>query len=382
MADSLFSSLRATLDQAAIGQIAGSLGQPEQTVSHGIVSSIAAMLSGLAAKADDPAALRSVVDAAPAGEVSWRQVAAGVADPSSPLIASGKRLLGNIFGNSEGAVINGIGREFGMGTGAVSTLMASVAPLVMSFIGNRVREGHMNMTDLGETLRRESGSLRAALPAGLRDLFWPATETRVPPVAAQARVPERHSNWVPALLLGLIGLALIWFLGYNHMRRTTPAPSGVASRAGNLSVTLPNGVRVNLPQGSTGATLLNFVQNPNAQVDNTSWFQFDRMFFKTNSAKLETASQQQIDNVAAILTAYPNLRVEIAGFTDATGNPAANMQLARNRAQAVKDALVADGVPSDHMTTQSYGPQNPAANNATEAGQAMNRRVVLHVVQK
>jgi OmpA-OmpF porin, OOP family len=238
MADSLFSSLKEMLDKRTVGAIAGSLGQPEQSVSRGMESSIAALLSGLATKAGDNGAFRKLLDSAPSGDTSWSDIASGVSDPGSTLITGGKRLLADLFGAREGTVVNEIGRDTGLGTGIASTLMATLAPLVVSFISKRMRDAKLTVGEVGSLLQRESGAIRNALPAGLRDMFWPAEETaRVSPVVAQAVTRERRSNWIPALALAALGLGLIWLLGHGRRTpapRATPAPAGTANRTAPL----------------------------------------------------------------------------------------------------------------------------------------------------
>ena len=87
----------------------------------------------------------------------------------------------------------------------------------------------------------------------------------------------------------------------------------------------------------------------------------------------------QLANVATILKAYPTTRVVIAGYTDNTGDEAANLALSRGRAEAVMDALRNEGVPAVNLQAQGFGSQNPIADNSTEAGRARNRRVTLNV---
>jgi OmpA-OmpF porin, OOP family len=117
-------------------------------------------------------------------------------------------------------------------------------------------------------------------------------------------------------------------------------------------------------------------------VDNSTWFGFDRLLFDTGSATLRPASQEQIDNIAAILTAYPNVHMEVAGYTDNVGGNGSNMALSRERANAVVAALVDRGVSPNCLTVTAFGPRHPAASNATEEGRAQNRRVAMLVTQK
>jgi hypothetical protein len=93
-----------------------------------------------------------------------------------------------------------------------STLMAMAAPMVMSFLGKRVRDEGMSMSGLGSLLKEESGTIRSALPAGLSDLFWPraSVAATASPVVAQAVERERSSfSWLPILALRQRQLVLV-----------------------------------------------------------------------------------------------------------------------------------------------------------------------------
>src|SRR6185437_11901418 len=83
--------------------------------------------------------------------------------------------------------------------------------------------------------------------------------------------------------------------------------------------------------------------------------------------------------VAGIILAYPDLKLEIDGFTDNTGTPQYNQTLSDKRAESVKKFLVSQGVASDAFTTKGYGESNPVASNRTASGRQQNRRVELVV---
>ena len=78
---------------------------------------------------------------------------------------------------------------------------------------------------------------------------------------------------------------------------------------------------------------------------------------------------------------FPQTQVQLDGYTDNTGDAAANKKLSLDRATAVKDLLVKGGIEESRMTTQGFGQDNPVASNDTEEGKAKNRRLEL-VVQK
>jgi len=99
--------------------------------------------------------------------------------------------------------------------------------------------------------------------------------------------------------------------------------------------------------------------------------------FDTDSYTLSPSEQQELTQVADRLKACPNANVAVSGYTDDTGNDAINVPLSNNRAKAVVDFLVSDGVPRDHITSRGLSAADPVASNGTSDGRAQNRRVVI-----
>jgi len=100
--------------------------------------------------------------------------------------------------------------------------------------------------------------------------------------------------------------------------------------------------------------------------------------FQTGRSVLTLDSYVVLDQVAGSLIANPEIRIEIAGYTDSTGSLAVNTRLSNARALAVQNYLARKGVRPFRMMARGYGPANPVAPNATAAGRAENRRVELH----
>jgi outer membrane protein OmpA-like peptidoglycan-associated protein len=100
--------------------------------------------------------------------------------------------------------------------------------------------------------------------------------------------------------------------------------------------------------------------------------------FQTGNAVLAAASFGRLDQVAASLRAYPEIRVEIAGYTDDQGTMADNQRLSQARADAVRAYLIRQGVVPIQLTARGFGSANPRDSNLTPAGRARNRRVELH----
>jgi peptidoglycan-binding protein ArfA len=99
--------------------------------------------------------------------------------------------------------------------------------------------------------------------------------------------------------------------------------------------------------------------------------------FDTDSYILSASDQQELTQVADRLKPCPNANVAVSGYTDDTGNDAINVPLSNNRAKAVVDFLVSDGVPRDHITSRGLSAADPVASNGTSDGRAQNRRVVI-----
>ncbi len=389
MPESLFSSLLHSLDKSNISQIASSLGESERGIFRGMESSIASVLGAISSKAEDPNALRSLLDMTPetAGEISWPRLIAGLSTPGASWIVKGKNMLASVFGSNSNAVASAISRECAVGEGTSTALLSMAAPMVLRFLGRRVLDEGWTMSSLGHVLQRESTTIRGALPAGVSDLFWPrAASAAASPVIAQSVQPERSAApWLGALGLTALALGAFWLL--NHWR--TPempvgsAVTGEASRAVTDATDFvkrkaPDSLNLNLPQDGAEYRLLRVIRG-----DRTGgWLIFDGLTFGPGSATLKPGSSPQLDKIAAILKAYPNTKISIAGFTDNAGSAESNMALSRARAKAVRDALVSRGIPEDHLITQGYGEDHALASNETAVGRAQNRRVSLEVTQR
>ena len=104
------------------------------------------------------------------------------------------------------------------------------------------------------------------------------------------------------------------------------------------------------------------------------------LYFESNAGKLRADSLQELKQVIAELKANPDWRLMIEGHTDDSGDSAANHRLSLDRAQAVRDLIVAGGIDKGRLVVQGYGETRPLSDNTTPEGRARNRRVDLSKV--
>jgi outer membrane protein OmpA-like peptidoglycan-associated protein len=103
------------------------------------------------------------------------------------------------------------------------------------------------------------------------------------------------------------------------------------------------------------------------------------VLFDTGRYTLKTNTQLSLAKVSGILQAYPGLKVQVEGYTDSVGSDQYNQKLSENRADAVRDFLISQGVPTDNISATGYGKSKPVADNNTAQGRSQNRRVNLVV---
>jgi outer membrane protein OmpA-like peptidoglycan-associated protein len=111
-------------------------------------------------------------------------------------------------------------------------------------------------------------------------------------------------------------------------------------------------------------------------------FILNKVSYKQGGYTLENSSFTQLDSMLNVLKQDPVMKIEIDGYTDNVGDAAANKTLSENRAKAVYDYMLGKGADVSRMTYAGFGPLNPVADNATSAGQNLNRRVEIKILSK
>ena len=99
--------------------------------------------------------------------------------------------------------------------------------------------------------------------------------------------------------------------------------------------------------------------------------------FDFNSAELKSEAFVLLDKLMSVMKKYPTSRWRIEGYTDNVGSEEGNLKISRQRANAVAEYFISNGIPHGRFITEGKGSKEPIADNNTEAGRSKNRRVVI-----
>lgn len=153
-----------------------------------------------------------------------------------------------------------------------------------------------------------------------------------------------------------------------------------------LSIRLADSTQINAYKNGIENQLVLYITSKDAadSISKNRWFDFDDLNFETGSATITDSSMRQVNNIAAILKAYPSVKIKIGGYTDKTGDEAANMKLSQQRAESVVAALKNAGVnEAQLMGAEGYGSQYAqAAVNASDDEKQKDRRISINVKAK
>ncbi len=105
------------------------------------------------------------------------------------------------------------------------------------------------------------------------------------------------------------------------------------------------------------------------------------VFFEIDSWQLRKESQTELNKLCNLMKDNKQLKVEISGYTDATGTEEHNLQLSEKRALSVVDYLVANGVPANRLSYKGYGNKSPVGDNITSEGRKLNRRTEVKITE-
>lgn len=208
-------------------------------------------------------------------------------------------------------------------------------------------------------------------------------------------------GWLLPLLLLILSAGLIMYFIKGCADNSIPGLSEEITEAvsspdttkkiNNLarkpfSIRLSDSSQINAYKNGIENQLVLYImsKNPADSISKNRWFDFDDLNFKTGSAEITDSSMHQVNNIAAILKVYPKVKIKIGGYTDKTGDDAANLKLSQARADAVLAALKQAGVSAAQLVgAEGYGAQfAKAAADAPDEEKQKDRRISVNVKAK
>jgi outer membrane protein OmpA-like peptidoglycan-associated protein len=400
--DNLLSAAKAYLTPDVVRNASTATGESETATRQAMQGGVASMFAGLtnmASTSEGTSTLGNLIREPFVGKFmnSFSSSFSGGSDTSG-LINSGQSLLGKVFGDRTSGVADVVARSSGVSSSSSGKLMAMLAPLAIGVLGKHAAARGLSGTGLANSLIEQRDEFAAAAPAGLSKLLGdrapapvgihvaPDTEAyryEAPTPVGTVRTPDRPAGirWWPLLLIALALLGLLWLFRNIGGRAREAGRQAVATTETALSnIHLPGGTSISVPTGSINDNLAKFLADGSQTVPHT--FIFDHLNFQTASTQLTADSEATVTGLSQILKAYPNVHVQLSGYTDNTGASEANQRLSLDRANTVRDMLVSSGIAPDRIVTNGYGEDRPIAPNNTDEGRARNRRTELTVTQK
>ncbi len=159
-------------------------------------------------------------------------------------------------------------------------------------------------------------------------------------------------------------------LPYGKNYGITAKAKGLIPTSINLDLSTANGRYLELDDRDL--SMVPLVKGSTATVNN--------LFFDLGKASLKPESEPELKRILQVMNENKNLVIEISGHTDNTGTDEINNKLSLERANAVKDNLLKGGIDTSRIRTKGYGKTKPKADNATEEGRQINRRVEIEIL--
>lgn len=399
---SLLDSVKSYFHSDFISKAASLLGENNVAVSKAVNAGIPTVLSGIVNSAQSEGGSNIL-------NLSKQAASSGFPDTpdnlfsgvGSSFLNTGSSFISGLFGNNSGVIGNLISNFSGVKSSTATTILSAIAPIALGFIGKEATSNNLSASGLTNWLGTQKQEIANALPAGFT--LPTLGRAKVPETTYHASLPPAEkpgTNWLLWLLIAVVLLALLWYLMRSCNRQPVPPPppadtttttitkpdtiTHVMPVRESLKVKLPDGTELDAWKGGIEDKLVAFLNDPNAKPGKDVWFDFDDLNFETGSAKITPESQKQINNIAAILKAYPKAKIKIGGYTDRTGDSTANKKLSGDRAKATSDAIKAAGAKASQLQgAEGYGSMYAKAPaDAPDEQRKLDRHISVSVREK
>ncbi len=416
-------------------QASGFLGESEGAVQSALGSAFPAILGSVINKGSSKSGAEGLMgmigglDLDMLGNIG--NIFGGGASSVNGLLNSGGGILESLLGNKLGGVVDLIAKVSGLKGGSSSSLLKMAAPLLMGLIGKQIKgKGIGGLMDL---LTGQKAHVAKAMPSGMGNLLGFANLGKitdgVKDVAGAATgavgsaanlagntaraaagtatdAAKSGFGWLKAALpILLLGVLAWWFMNKGGVDKMKDVATSAVETTKGAANAVTDGVadaataaadmassafakvnaeakaaldKVTFTAGSAGSQMMDYIKGGFKGNGN---FSFNNVNFNSGSAQLTKTSTSEIDNLAAILKAYPAVNVNIQGHTDNTGDAAKNKTLSQARATAVLGRLMGQGIDASRIKAIGFGSDSPIADNGTAEGRAKNRRIEVSLVK-
>ena len=376
LTDNLVDLVRAYITPDLVDKAATFLGENRGSTEKAVNTAIPALLSvfaKFAGSGDGSSKLFDLIQKSDGGDLLSMAASLFTSNHATDgKISAGNSMLDTLLGSNKSGFIDSIAQSVGIKNSSIGSLLSLIGPFILSFFRKQVSALGLNADGFGRLLADQSGSFTRLLPSGVSS-FLANLPTAIKELSGLWK-------WLLPLLL-LLGALLLTIAGLRGCDGDS-----VQTQAGKIgralsSIELPGGIKLTVPQGGFDYKLVEFLKNPADQGVPRS-FVFDDLNFHFGTSNLTHESKKTVDDLIVILKAFPTTEARLEGHTDNVGDAAVNLKVSKDRANLVKDMLVAAGISSSRLSTDGFGQDRPIDTNATDAGRAKNRRTELVVTKK
>jgi outer membrane protein OmpA-like peptidoglycan-associated protein len=401
MAFNILDAAKSFITPDILGKAAAYLGESESAVGRAVSGLIPASLLGITQKAESGGAsmiLDLAKQAMNSGLLSNLGNAFSTGGGGIPEGSPG--LLSSVFGEKVGGISNAIAQFAGIKGSSAASLLGSIAPMVLGFLGKHSVENGLSASGLSSLLSNQKSSFLNAMPAGLNlTSLLGIGGSSVKSAASYVEEPKKAGSWLMPILLGLAAVALLLYIfkGCDGTKKEDvavtehisdpvpdPTPAGSVPIREALKVKLVDGTEINAFKGGIEDRLVACLNDTTCVAGKDQWFDFDNLNFETGSARLTAESIAQIRNIVAILKAYPAAKIKIGGYTDKVGNDEDNKKLSQERADAVLTEILKEGANKPQLVgAEGYGEElAKIAETASDEERRVDRRISVQLREK
>jgi len=403
---------------------ASRFGESEDSVKKVIDAGIPAVLAGLLSKSettDGAHTVHKLATEAADSNVVESPGALFSENAAHPLVTNIMSMLSKLFSDRWVSIINMISNFAGVKKESATGLLGALAPVILSALGQKVKTDNLSASGLASWLVGQKQHIADATPSGFNlasalgltslgslglGAANMASGVKKPddtPAVSYKEEPENKTanKWLLPLLL-LIGIgALAWYLMKDRNKNedmvatedtvvnasATTTTTTTTTTHTLAEVVLPDGTKLQAYPGGIEDQLVKFIQSDeyknatNEQLKD-KWFNFDDLNFEFGTATPTAESKRQLDNITAILKAFPDVKIKIGGYTDKKGDDAANKKLSDERAKTVQKTLQNAGVGAQVPEAEGYGEEFATVDeNASDEARMIDRKTAVRLVK-